>query len=535
MKMAHSTLSVNEASKTSDVTEDQLPLSTTIIQDIFSSLTITEKCALAISIANATASGKPGTPGGEHAFYQSSRFQSHLLSSSSNNGSFAAHTIHSKEPSGGDFMSVPASLNSSSDPRNLLNQELLSVSAHSITNSQHSQPPIFSSDILSISQHSLASTANDFYGFNSPNSLIGSGNSGNKTANRFSYSRLMSSNLSTQTESLDEESSVEQDLNKLENDKQLRALEADINTVVSEKDRENLDVVMRMMGDLELTQIDTEVKLIQNNVRGWLLRKNYINLRASARTLQNAWRERKKSTENNNAATTNSINNNNTNTSTTTSVLSPPKVDPSSSHPPPSHHRSPSTSTQSPSQLQQQQSQLSSSNHINRSTHDPNLVQSNKFERQDSSDTVIMSTMSADDLFNFDDFSFFNESHKANHIASMNQAQANAANAHHSAGINNQQMNQQHSDNSNNNSNTNTHMNTVHNHSTSSAAAENDAPAESTTAIVSFQAAARGMIARKAFNNIRKQAMASVVIQKSLVQQWQQQESQQAHTSNEFS
>ena len=33
--------------------------------------------------------------------------------------------------------------------------------------------------------------------------------------------------------------------------------------------------------------------MIQNNVRAWLLRKNYINLRDAAMTLQTRWRERK--------------------------------------------------------------------------------------------------------------------------------------------------------------------------------------------------------------------------------------------------
>lgn len=35
------------------------------------------------------------------------------------------------------------------------------------------------------------------------------------------------------------------------------------------------------------------MRKIQNNVRAWLLRKNYTNLRDAARTLQVAWRERK--------------------------------------------------------------------------------------------------------------------------------------------------------------------------------------------------------------------------------------------------
>lgn len=36
------------------------------------------------------------------------------------------------------------------------------------------------------------------------------------------------------------------------------------------------------------------MKKIQNNVRGWLLRKNYMNLREAAKVLQTAWREKRK-------------------------------------------------------------------------------------------------------------------------------------------------------------------------------------------------------------------------------------------------
>jgi hypothetical protein len=48
-----------------------------------------------------------------------------------------------------------------------------------------------------------------------------------------------------------------------------------------------------MMGPIELSQVEDEVRIIQNGVRTWLLRKNYINLRDAARTLQVAWRGRK--------------------------------------------------------------------------------------------------------------------------------------------------------------------------------------------------------------------------------------------------
>jgi hypothetical protein len=43
------------------------------------------------------------------------------------------------------------------------------------------------------------------------------------------------------------------------------------------------------------------VRKIQNNVRGWLMRKNYINLREAAKFLQLSWRERKKIVANSNS------------------------------------------------------------------------------------------------------------------------------------------------------------------------------------------------------------------------------------------
>jgi hypothetical protein len=61
----------------------------------------------------------------------------------------------------------------------------------------------------------------------------------------------------------------------------------------SESEQHSLEVAMSKMGPRELAKMEEEVKLIQNNVRTWLLRKNYINLRDAARVLQAAWRERK--------------------------------------------------------------------------------------------------------------------------------------------------------------------------------------------------------------------------------------------------
>jgi hypothetical protein len=68
---------------------------------------------------------------------------------------------------------------------------------------------------------------------------------------------------------------------------------SEMQSVLSETDKESLDVAMSMMGHLELRQVEDEVRTIQNNVRGWILRKNYTNLREAARVLQLAWREKK--------------------------------------------------------------------------------------------------------------------------------------------------------------------------------------------------------------------------------------------------
>lgn len=69
--------------------------------------------------------------------------------------------------------------------------------------------------------------------------------------------------------------------------------EFEVQSVWSESDKESLDVAMSLMGPHDLEKVEEEVKLIQNNVRAWLLRKNYTNLREAALVLQSAWRERK--------------------------------------------------------------------------------------------------------------------------------------------------------------------------------------------------------------------------------------------------
>jgi hypothetical protein len=90
---------------------------------------------------------------------------------------------------------------------------------------------------------------------------------------------------------------------------------SEIQSVLSFQDNESLEKAMSLMGDYELQQVEEEVssllvfwcnqnsrrifsilkvRKIQNNVRGWILRKNYINLKEAAKVLQTAWREKKK-------------------------------------------------------------------------------------------------------------------------------------------------------------------------------------------------------------------------------------------------
>ncbi|CAN0373924.1 unnamed protein product, partial [Ectocarpus fasciculatus] len=57
---------------------------------------------------------------------------------------------------------------------------------------------------------------------------------------------------------------------------------------------EDLRAIMSMMGPSDLSEVEDEVKVIQQNFRAWILRCNYKSLRKAAKTLQVAWRERQK-------------------------------------------------------------------------------------------------------------------------------------------------------------------------------------------------------------------------------------------------
>jgi hypothetical protein len=71
------------------------------------------------------------------------------------------------------------------------------------------------------------------------------------------------------------------------------SIDFEMQSVLSEIDKGSLDVAMSLMGINELNELEMEASRIQNNVRGWLLRKNYINLRHAATLLQSSWREKR--------------------------------------------------------------------------------------------------------------------------------------------------------------------------------------------------------------------------------------------------
>ena len=59
----------------------------------------------------------------------------------------------------------------------------------------------------------------------------------------------------------------------------------------SEADTTKLDAAMKLMGPEELATLEDEAKIIQNNIRGWLLRRTYRNMRDATRKLQEATRK----------------------------------------------------------------------------------------------------------------------------------------------------------------------------------------------------------------------------------------------------
>ncbi len=72
----------------------------------------------------------------------------------------------------------------------------------------------------------------------------------------------------------------------------------EIQSVIPENEQESIEAALSTMTSEEMVKMEHEVKLIQNNVRSWLLRKNYINLREAVKTLQGAWRGKRNNNSN---------------------------------------------------------------------------------------------------------------------------------------------------------------------------------------------------------------------------------------------
>mmetsp|Transcript_3319 Transcript_3319/g.5153 ORF Transcript_3319/g.5153 Transcript_3319/m.5153 type:complete len:594 (-) Transcript_3319:307-2088(-) len=73
---------------------------------------------------------------------------------------------------------------------------------------------------------------------------------------------------------------------------ELSEKEEGIPGVLSAEDRGRLDAAISMMGNEEKEKLEEQAKVIQQNMRAWVLRRNYKNMRNAAKTLQCAWRER---------------------------------------------------------------------------------------------------------------------------------------------------------------------------------------------------------------------------------------------------
>lgn len=71
----------------------------------------------------------------------------------------------------------------------------------------------------------------------------------------------------------------------------------EVTSVISDSDKESLDVAMSLMGASELRELEDEARVITANVRSWIVRRKYIKVRDAARTLETRWILRKRSSE----------------------------------------------------------------------------------------------------------------------------------------------------------------------------------------------------------------------------------------------
>lgn len=71
----------------------------------------------------------------------------------------------------------------------------------------------------------------------------------------------------------------------------------EVTSVISDCDKESLDVAMSLMDASELRELEDEARVITANVRSWIVRRNYIKVREAARTLETRWILRKRSSD----------------------------------------------------------------------------------------------------------------------------------------------------------------------------------------------------------------------------------------------
>eukprot|EP01038_Epipyxis_sp_PR26KG_P014148 gene14148-18986_t len=275
-------------------------------------------------------------------------------------------------------------------------------------------------------------------------------------------------------------------------------LEIEMQSVISETDKESLDVAMSMMDYAELKQVEDEVRKIQNNVRGWLLRKNYTNLRGAARVLQLAWREKKRNTS------FDSSHNNNNN-------MKPIQQFSRSSHGlMTSTGKLSSSTTSSLVQIKRQQQQvtnalpplpslstLSSSASTMSALLPPSLLLQGINNNVNNNINNNNGNYSVNNHFNYE----FNNNNNNN----------NPNNNY--SGLNDERMNH----NSDNNDNDNTNNDVKESQHSFINHDDNHLMIRQVNAAATLQKATRGMLARKSFASVRKQAMASLIIQKKLM------------------
>lgn len=79
-------------------------------------------------------------------------------------------------------------------------------------------------------------------------------------------------------------------------------VESEVASVITDSDKESLDVAMAMMEPNERAEVEKEARVLQKNMKAWMMRRNYKAMRDSARKLQFLWRENKASATSDNSS-----------------------------------------------------------------------------------------------------------------------------------------------------------------------------------------------------------------------------------------